>query len=204
MICEEYKVFFIHINKTGGRSIESCFNFPKEHLKLHMDTKYWMKQRAVDWQEYYKFSFVRNPWDKEVSDYFYNTRTRKHIKQHLTFEQYMTLVYGWSKGHPKHGRFHRNQLDWLRGLNGKIEMTFIGRFERLQLDFMAVCQHIGKFDTELPKKNATEHEHYSTYYNEETKNMVDEMYSEDIEFFNYKFEDNNESNTHFSNAKHKI
>ena len=41
----------------------------------------------------------------------------------------------------------------------------------------------------LAKVNATQHDHYSKYYNEETKNLVAEHFVNDIQYFGYQFED---------------
>jgi hypothetical protein len=84
------------------------------------------------------------------------------------------------------GRKLQNQLDWIT-INGEIEVDFIGRHEYLQEDFNVVCDYLSFEPITLPVYNKTDHEHYSTYYNEDTKAIVAELFAKDIEYFGYKF-----------------
>ena len=80
-----------------------------------------------------------------------------------------------------------NQLDWLIDSNDRVQMDYICRFENLQEDFNKVCDDIGFPKTELPYYNKSNHLHYSTYYDEETKDIVARRFSKDIEYFGYQF-----------------
>jgi hypothetical protein len=55
---------FIHINKTGGSSIEMALKLRAEHLTVQEKIKEIGVRR---WQEKLSFTVVRNPWDKVVS-----------------------------------------------------------------------------------------------------------------------------------------
>jgi len=70
----------------------------------------------------------------------------------------------------------------------RLLVDFVGRFERLLEDFKKVCQRLELGDIELPRTNATVHDHYSRYYNNETKKIVADHYAKDIDFFGYVFE----------------
>ena len=63
-----YRCFFIHIPRTGGNSIASTI---LDGRTAH--TPYFVYQRAYpdEFDEFFKFCFVRNPWDRLVSAYFY-------------------------------------------------------------------------------------------------------------------------------------
>jgi hypothetical protein len=75
------------------------------------------------------------------------------------------------------------QYDFIR--DGKID--YLCRFENYAEDAQKVLDLIG-CDVPLGKINTTEHKHYSTYYNEDTKAMVEHFFKEDIDRFGYTFE----------------
>ena len=100
------------------------------------------------------------------------------------------------------------QSDYLFNENGEQLVDFIGRFEHLQKDFSQVCQHLNISDSTLPHKNSSysfrrlwtrklRHlfslnkrvkKHYSEYYDEELKQLVADIYAQDIALFGYEFE----------------
>ena len=128
------------------------------------------------WNNYFKFSFVRNPFDKIVSQYHYN-RGKFGFKDY-SFKEY---VRSWSKG-AKISTYPQYILHYINE-----PLDFIGRFENLQEDFNIICDKIGIPRQQLPHKNKTKHKHYTEYYDEETKQIVAEKYAKDIERFGYKF-----------------
>ena len=142
------------------------------------------------WKNYFKFAFVRNPWDLLVSLYFHYVRINC---MHLTFEEFLgqTLAIKdpFSRGDNKYD-LHYNSLtnmDWVADENGNQLVDFIGRFENLQEDFNTICDKIGIPRQELPHKNKTNHKHYTEYYDDETRDLVEEKYAKDLEYFGYKF-----------------
>jgi len=184
MISHKHGFVFIHINKTGGTSIVKSLGVRSDHPRAKRALEYSQKKA---WENYFKFTFVRNPWDKECSDYHYHSRLwhKKTNRKKLSFEEYLKLP----ELHPQHKKYfwHSNQLDWLRSLNHEIEMDFIGRFESLQEDFNTVCDRIGMPRRQLPHKNSSSHDGYTKYYTDETREIVANLYAKDIEYFGYRF-----------------
>ena len=74
--------------------------------------------------------------------------------------------------------------------DNKCEIDFIGRFENLLEDWKHVSNIIGA-PSELGhyRKNSCEgcSSNYKDYYDDDTINMVGELYKQDIEYFNYSF-----------------
>ena len=198
MISHEHKIIFIHIPKTGGTSIERFFGvnpveFCKEKLSgLH--TKHgWLQHCTltemetcfdIDINNFYSFTFVRNPWDKMVSSYFYELKWIKDKK--LNF-------LGYVKNSPEINKYHnkahrREQYQYIIDQSNEPAVNYIGRFENLQQDFDIVCDKIGIPRQKLPHVNKTKHKHYTEYYDDETREIVAEKYKKDIEQYGYTFE----------------
>ena len=195
MISHENKFIFVHINKCAGHSIEEVlrkfggfYMFSRKQSKTRRRHHIMARQysKTEYWSEYFKFSIVRNPWDKECSDFHYHNKLRQQKNQPLieSFKHYFQL-----REHKLNrlSFWHSNQLGWLYSDNKKMEMNFVGRFENLQEDFNTIFDKIGIPRQELPQKNKTKHKHYTEYYDDETKQIVAEKYAKDIEYFGYKF-----------------
>jgi len=205
MINHKYKCIFIHINKNAGTSIDILFN--RRHSG-HWNLKAYESFRRTKflYRHYYKFTVVRNPWDKMVSLYHSWAKSSNWdwgwgSDNKPTFIEFIKIIDGFSNERqmelwPERKMYQHksgtmrmsNQLDWLIDSNNKIPLNYICRFENLQEDFNKVCDDIGFPKTELPYYNKSNHLHYSTYYDEETKDIVARRFSKDIEYFKYKFE----------------
>jgi hypothetical protein len=108
----------------------------------------------------------------------------------------MSRVYGLSGqisfsefAHRFVGKRHlKPQTYWLKNTSGKINLDFIGKFERLEDDFNIVTTALGLADTSLPHVlKAKEKADLEEVYDEPTRRLVQKAYSEEIEFFGYSF-----------------
>ena len=134
---------------------------------------------------FFKFAFVRNPFDRAVSIYKYiqkqeSAKCRDNFILSKTFKQFAATNLISESG--KNSIWFSDQYSQVK------DCDFIGRFETLQADFDIVCQKLGITRNPLPVKNTTKHEHYSEYYDEETIEIVARKYHADIIRFGYKFE----------------
>lgn len=178
-ISHKYKFIFIQIPKTGTSSIKAVLNPFIEGNTFdairHADYAEIARSYPNQLIEYFKFSFVRNPWDRIVSYYFFQKKRGK-INNKLTFEDFL-LAPGGSVVKP--------QCDWVHQLNS---YSFVGRFENFQEDFDIVCEKIGIPRKELPHENETKHKHYTEYYNDKMREIVAKKCAKDIEYFGYEFQ----------------
>ena len=200
MISHKHKFIFVHIPKTGGRSIEKLLRKSSEDLEFddgwNQDLSAWQQHLSIQsilnnrpsCKNYFKFSVVRNPWDRLVSCYFY-------FERHGIFGNFKDFLNEsglYLNNFPKfNGQLgcmeHRSLMFDFLSCNQKINMDFTGRFENLQEDFNVVCDKIGIPQQELPHANKSKHKHYTEYYNDETRQIVAEKYAKDIEYFGYEF-----------------
>ena len=195
MISDQERFIFIHIPKSGGASISKALGGAYQSVDVHFD-----RLNNYLCSRYFMFAFVRNPWSRMVSQYFYRIvgiekmpKWQEWIGQRPkpAFSQFVenihkiyTEVYG--ENHPEQVHL-LNQVD-LNGNKDKFKyLNFIGRFENLQEDFYKVCDHIGRPRITLPVVNRTIHAPYWEFYDSKSRQIVADMWREDIEYFNYRF-----------------
>jgi hypothetical protein len=198
---KEYKCIFIRHQKTASQSIREALPFlqkPFEHFDHACQYKYiqnvdpnvrydphhvpffefdkFFNEIIPDPQNYFKFSFSRNPWSRLVSAWKYSfcTKGMKYYGKVNFSEFIMSHRNAWPC-------VEMNTLDFSAGCD------FIGKVENLQEDFDFICDKIGAARTAIPRKNTTIHHHYTEYYNEKTKDIVAQNYKKDIEYFGYEF-----------------
>jgi len=179
---------FIHINKTAGTSIGRAIGLP---IKEHLTAMEVIARIGMDkWNAAYKFTVVRNPWDKVVSHYEYRRKKNKTeiASRNISFSDWVKMTYGDSKDtfYYNNPRSFQPQVDWLKDTEGKISMDFIGKFESINKDFDHIRTVIG-LDASLPHLNASNRASYQTYYDDETRGIVANWFREDIEEFEYNF-----------------
>jgi hypothetical protein len=181
MINHKHKFIFIHIPKCGGLSIESVFNWKSSR---HDTMELYKKCNPhIDLNNYYKYTFVRNPWDRMVSWYYYHWNGKDY--RGATFKDWCKngFLTHWKGA----GWKNKDPLDCQAWIVDKKEYDFIGKTENLQEGFNTVCDKIGIPRQELPHKNKSKHRHYSEYYDDETRNIVAKKYAKDIKSFGYRF-----------------
>lgn len=135
------------------------------------------------YNDYYKFTFIRNPWARAFSWYKNVIRDEVHknslkISGDITFKEFLRRFAGQGMLRP--------QTYWLKSFDGSIDLDYIGRFENLVDDFHEVCRAMKIPQIELPHKIKGATEDYREYYDEESVNIISEVYKEEIEMFNFK------------------
>lgn len=199
MISHGREFIFVHIPKTGGTSIETALydptctacrdqwdvarvpHAPLNHLTLEeISTLGFATREELD--SYFKFAFVRNPWDRAVSEFLFPP-LRELFGECASFREGLEVMTEWVDA--GHGNHLRRQVDFLSAEG--VRLDFVGYFENLREDFQAVCRYIGIDRVDLPHENWTDHRPYWEYYDAETRNVVADLYAPDIEAFGYSF-----------------
>lgn len=189
---DEHSCIFIHVPKAAGTSIAlTLFNSPSRHVPW---TEYY-RANPGKFRRYFKFSFVRNPWDRLVSTYFFLARGGMDTADARWASQALPAYSGF-------GDFVRRWVDeqnvqtWVHFVpqhqfvcdtSGALMMDFLGRMESIETDFEHVAAKLGCTE-ELKKVNTGNQEHYSHYYDDETREIVRRVYRRDIELFGYDYE----------------
>ena len=179
---------FIHINKTAGTSIGNAIGLPVKHHQTAREVI--ARIGRENWDKAYKFTLVRNPWDRAVSLYEYRRKKNKTdlASRGIAFSDWVKKTFGPDKDtfYYNNAKSFQPQVEWLRDDEGKISIDFIGKFESINEDFEKIRRAIG-LDAELPHLNASRRASYQSYYDDETRKIVATWFQEDIEFFCYRF-----------------
>lgn len=133
--------------------------------------------------DYFKFTFVRNPFDRFVSYCAFMTR------QHGEFERdpQGTMRRILFDLRPMDHVHFQPQYTLLTNDAGALEMDVIGRVERMQDDYDAICARIGIPSRALDKVNGSKRGDYREYYDQALIDGVTELYRRDLELFGYAF-----------------
>ena len=133
------------------------------------------------WDEYFKFSMVRNPYERYVSactflnrhNPGYTGRETAFMKTALTRQRFRRRV------------LVRPQVTLLVNGAGTVGMDFVGRYEHLQQSFDQACERIGIPPSRLTRRNASHHGDYRRYYDEALLEQVNDFYRADFGQFGY-------------------
>jgi hypothetical protein len=215
LISLKHKFLFVHIAKTGGTSVRATLNrlrwsdpyFIPQFIcsrishwtghrigaKIPRHAKaiaaYEMLPREV-YNSLFKFAFVRNPWDLQVSSFHHLKRERPHLVGEQDFENFLR----WKLNPNRPYQYHVDtsielQSDYLIDLHGNVIVDFIGKYESLEEDFRKICDKIGVPAPKLAhKRQAKDRSSYKKYYNDETATLVADHFKPDIEMFGYTFD----------------
>ena len=180
MILRDKKIVFVHAPRTSGTSIENeilkdkLVPDPEKHLRASQ-IKTILKE---DWANYFKFTIVRNPWDRIISMY------------HQIFHQ----AYGIKTG--KSLEFflqNYSPAPWEYGIQcsdyADEDMDLIIKFEDRQNGLNKLQDLTGlKINHSRKSRSRTrEKKDYREYYNEITKKAVENYFSKDIKLYDYSF-----------------
>lgn len=196
MICHKHKCIFIHIPRCAGTSIESAivgrdwWNICKEQKHIYASVAKRIYHKY--WEEYFKFTIIRNPWDRVVSLSKYSWFYGVHIRnEQVNLNQY---IKKFPEGEidprcelPLPDEPHIGSSVYANYMNE--ELDYIGEFENLHEDWKYIQDAIG-CNKQLPhaeKNKRSNCKHYTEYYDSHTRQLVASKYATDIDIFNYTF-----------------
>jgi hypothetical protein len=147
------------------------------------------------YEDYFKFTYVRNPWDRRVSQWNFIkrcSRLPKSRKKH-TWSAYCLFVRNQCKD--SFGNFVKKsskldqQINWIYDDVGNNLLDYVGKLEEIDTSLEIIAPRLGiDFDGHIPYINKSPGLHYSTYYDSKLVDIVGDFYSDDISAFNYDFE----------------
>lgn len=138
----------------------------------------------AQFEQYFKFTIVRNPWARAHSWYRNVVRDPLHrrdfgVDEHCTFAEFMERHLSCWALDP--------QLDWLVDRSGRVVMDFVGRFETLSDSYAEARAKMGLDPVELPKMIHSDPVDYRKDYSTTLRDTVAAKYADEIERFGYEF-----------------
>lgn len=193
---DKYKCIYVHIPKCAGISISNSLFKSKAggHLTA---TDYQLIFSRQEFNTYFKFAFVRNPWDRLYSAYTFMKKGGRHpgdkrwADKHLSsFNDFESFVRNWVTVENIHKSTHfKSQYEYLFSPSGEKLVDFIGYYENLQSDFEKVRQKLNiEADLLSLNKTGATTAQFKNHYTSEIKQIVSDVYQDDIKHLNYDFE----------------
>jgi hypothetical protein len=171
---QNFNVPFKYYNNTDW--LRLLFYVNKVNFSNH-DTAKFVKER-IDrkiWDEYFKFCFERNPFDKFISRYYWSTKEPRPSMKDFVNSIDIKFLSDWD----------------VYTINDSVEVDFVGRYENLSKDMRFISEKIGLPNLpELPKAKGTfrkNREHYSNVIDSETKDRLSLVCAKEIQLLGYEF-----------------
>lgn len=206
IISHKYKFIFFALPKTGTHSIRFALRphlgeHDEEHVALFHQSKFDIEEfktrnnghfsvqeimphlRKEVWDTYYKFTFVRNPYDRFVSAIVF---TNKNLQKHPALVKPFIEKFVTKPGFEEN-IFFKPLYDYLINEAGNFCMDFIGKTETMEQDYQKICTHLGIPIESIGIENSTKRNTYQEALSPLSKLKIEEIYKNDIEKFRYSF-----------------
>ncbi|MFT6248318.1 MAG: hypothetical protein ACJAZQ_001519 [Cognaticolwellia sp.] len=186
---DETNSIFIHIPKAAGTSISNALYGGRQG---HHTALAYKKANSEKFNNYYKFTIVRNPWDRLASTYHYLLKSphaedrawaEKNIAKYTSFESF---VKNWLSKDSIYTWKHFLPQTYFIMEDNEILVDDIFKMENLSLDFSKIATKLGCKE-QLSHDNRIERKHYSCLYSKDIIDITSKVYETDIEEFNYAF-----------------
>ena len=189
-----YRCIFVHIPKTVGTNISKALfssNFG------HCTVDYYEIFSLEKFYNYFKFAFVRNPWDRLLSAYKFlkkggmysadKTWSDIHLSEFENFEHFALSLKDLKKASEiLRGIRFIPQYKFICDHKLNIKLDFLGRFESINENFDLINSKLG-LDAKLKHLNKSNSMGFREYYSDEMSAIVAQVYREDVEIFDYKY-----------------
>lgn len=210
IVCRAYKFIYFPVPKVACSSMKRLIadlceleQKPNPHC---IDFEFVSGRQLQDFQDYFRFTVVRNPWNRLVSCY-------KHKIQHFSRVNNGRLFIGFERYnkilpikafYPEMSfdqfvkavclipdvlsdEHFRSQKRLISDPKGHLLVEKVIKYENFDKDLTSIFKILGVPDLNIPHVNRTNPSNYRHYYDTQLKNLVARRYRSDIEMFGYIF-----------------
>lgn len=183
------KFIWFRVAKVATRTI--YHHLLDQKVPLELQHPYRVHYPVNRYREYFKFAFVRNPWERLVSGWHNKFKEKNQppfgldatVHKKLQDFDYFIQHLGESEFIGRNHHFVP-QCD-LIDLN---HLDYLGKMEQFSDDFKQICRHIGIEADNVGYKNSSGRDKdYRSYYTDNLAEIVRNLYIKDIQFFAYNF-----------------
>jgi len=206
IISKKHKFIFVAVPKTGTHSVRRALRQHMgpddlEQVRLFVDKVFpWPELAKLehghialaqvrpfvgeeDFSSFFKFGFVRNPFDRFVSYCAFMTREigafdrdPKGVMRHMLF-----------RAPPMQHILFQPQHAFMTNRDGELLSDLVGRVEEMQQSYDEICAKIGIPTAQLEQANSSRHGDYRQYYDQQLIDGVAKLYGKDLSLFGYDF-----------------
>src|SRR5690606_4582096 len=191
---DKHKCIFIHIPKTAGTSIINAITQQPVSGRLHLPWYIYEKANPSKFARYFKFAFVRNPWDRTFSAYNYLMRggnksndqiKTDQLRKYKDFDDF--VINGLGTGMHRNIPLFLPQAQFIIGFDQQPAVDFIGRVENIEEDYGKIAEKL-RSPKRLPEINiSTSPITDQPYRTPRAIESIHDLYRQDVELFRYSF-----------------
>ena len=190
------KFVFIHIPKCAGTSVARYLNiddsyYSLEHEKINnvlytpQHYTYKILNKKINLKDYFTFSFVRNPYNRVISDFFWLQDIGKLDKttDKKNFDEWFFKYYSVIDIDHK-----LPQNNYICDIDGNILVDYVGRVESFNEDFNTILNFIKqpKPNSPLKKNNHSKTDEFKCMFlTSDVIDKINEIYNKDFKLFGY-------------------
>ncbi len=194
-ICMEKKFFFIHVPKTAGKSLRLSL-FGHEHGARHCSASHLKRCYGSQWNTFFTFCLVRNPYDRLYSAYRYlcsGGNQQKSDRQFLTKElsnthSFEEFVCGWLNADKAYAYTHFIPQYEFIYQGGICLLDHVGKFENIEQEYSILHARLSLTGTLVHTNSSGSPKRITDYadmYSTEMARQVEKIYADDFRLFNY-------------------